>query len=124
MSRKRREGPADSEDVTELKTPRRVTPSLTDISSSDTLHSLSCSEFTTDRAPHCPRRQPTLDKIRSTRSMMPLITLTSEPYNATTSTSTCAKSTVLSPSFSALQQLERKRCNNSFGVQDEPWQTF
>ena len=45
-----KEEPADSDDVKELKTPRQVTPSLVDISSSDKLRVLSSSEFATDRA--------------------------------------------------------------------------
>lgn len=42
--------PDDLEDVSALKTPRRVTPSLVDVSSSDKLHLLSRSEPATDRA--------------------------------------------------------------------------
>ena len=40
-----KEEPTDSEDINELKTPRKVTPSLVNMSSSDKLHSLSRSEF-------------------------------------------------------------------------------
>ena len=46
-----KEEPTDSGDVKEPKTLRHVTLSLMDISLMDKMHSLSRSEFATDRAP-------------------------------------------------------------------------